>query len=204
MLVLSGCTQVTEEEQASEETGPIIKVGNARGNVVKVTPSTIHEEFDRMREEALADCEKRIYTPTAIGKAKTNAIAWWEAAPEEERLRMCQLASRERDEQAIEAILAAPEKDWSKGYAPMGDGSIEPYAEVEERIKQWERDQGIAKKEAGQNVSNIPGGKPDPERAKCLSNYYKFLGPDKAGPESQRVTAEANARGVTPMDVVGC
>ena len=40
-------------------------------------------------------------------------------------------------------------------------------------------------------------------RLPCLQAYLESFGED-AGREQQRVVAEANARGVTPYDVVGC
>ena len=51
VLVLSSCTQVVEEEQMSEESEPTIKVGNASGNVVEVTPSTIHRRQEKLDEQ---------------------------------------------------------------------------------------------------------------------------------------------------------
>jgi rubredoxin len=60
--------------------------------------------------------------------------------------------------------------------------------------------------EGGQDVSNTPLLSPAEraEKGPCLSAYYQSLPPEQRGPESQRVTAEANARGVSPFDVVGC
>ncbi len=60
--------------------------------------------------------------------------------------------------------------------------------------------------EAGQDVSNTPVISPEENAARlpCLRAYYESLPPDQAGPESQRVVREANARGVTSFDIVGC
>lgn len=60
--------------------------------------------------------------------------------------------------------------------------------------------------EAGQDVSNTPVISPEENawRLSCLRAYYESLPPNQRGPESQRVTAEANAQGVTPYDIVGC
>ena len=44
------------------------------------------------------------------------------------------LPSKEIEEKAIETAKAHPEKDWSKGYTPMPDGSIRPTAEVEAEL----------------------------------------------------------------------
>ena len=60
--------------------------------------------------------------------------------------------------------------------------------------------------EAGQDVSTIPKLSPEENRrtGACLRAYYESLPADQRGPESQRVVREANERGVTPFDVVGC
>ena len=60
--------------------------------------------------------------------------------------------------------------------------------------------------EAGQDVSNTPVISPEENarRLPCLRAYYESLPPNQRGPESQRVTAEANAQGVTPYNIVGC
>src|SRR5215212_8536757 len=60
--------------------------------------------------------------------------------------------------------------------------------------------------EAGQDVSNTPviSLEERRERGVCFRDYFESLPPNQRGPESQRVTAEANAQGVTPYDIVGC
>ncbi len=60
--------------------------------------------------------------------------------------------------------------------------------------------------EAGQDVSNTPVISPEErrERGVCFRNYFESLPPNQRGPESQRVTVEANVQGVTPYDIVGC
>ena len=60
--------------------------------------------------------------------------------------------------------------------------------------------------EGGQDVSNTAVISPEENarRLPCLRADYESLPPNQRGPESQRVTAEANAQGVTPYDIVGC
>ena len=111
---------------------------------------------------------------------------------------------------ALQEMREHPEKDWCGGFTPRGPSDIVPTNEIsaavtkavhesETRIQQ----SATGKNEAGQDVSNIPKGKADPQRARCLSDHLKSFG-NEAGKEQQRVVAEANTRGVTPMDVVGC
>ncbi len=75
---------------------------------------------------------------------------------------------------------------------------------AEEHLKMMQEQQAkTGKNEAGQDISKIPKEKPSPERAACLREYLSSFGKD-AGKEQQRVVAEANERGVSPLDVVGC
>jgi hypothetical protein len=112
---------------------------------------------------------------------------------------------------ALQEMRKHPEKDWCGGFTPRdGPYGIVPANEISAAVTMSTHESetrmqqaATGKNEAGQDVSNIPKGKVDPERTKCLSDYLKSSG-NKAGSEQQRVVAEANARGVTPMDVVGC
>ncbi len=60
--------------------------------------------------------------------------------------------------------------------------------------------------EAGQDISDIPEISPQEraDRGPCYREYLRSLPPEERGPESRRVVAEANERGVSPFDVVGC
>jgi hypothetical protein len=60
------------------------------------------------------------------------------------------------------------------------------------------------KNEAGQDVSNIPKTAPDASRGACFLAYFESLPREERGRRQQEVVAEANQRGVTPYDVVGC
>jgi hypothetical protein len=105
-----------------------------------------------------------------------NAIQRWEASGPEGKSGMC---AQLRDE----AVPTLPsEEDWR---TPSQKADVN---------------------EAGQDVSNTPVISPEErrERGVCFRSYFESLPPDQRGPESQRVTAEANAQGVTPYDFVGC
>lgn len=113
---------------------------------------------------------------------------------------------------ALEAIRENPEKDWCNGYTPMPDGSIVPSSEIEAKLaaktppppeKAIQKD-ASGRNESGQDVSKIPNTPRDPDRVNCLKSHYDALSPNERAPESHRIAAEANARGVSPYDVVGC
>jgi hypothetical protein len=110
---------------------------------------------------------------------------------------------------ALQEMSKNPEKDWCGGFTPRGPYDIVPANEImaaaQKSIQESQakaQQAATGKNEAGQDVSNIPKEKADPQRSACLNDYLRSA--DEPGKEQQRVVAEANARGVTPMDVVGC
>ncbi len=135
----------------------------------------------------------------------------------------------EDDKARAESEMAArPDEDWSYCYAimngPNQSGEVLSVAGILARMYPGEDIDEVARKlayeqqvrahlaqqkasgknEAGQDVSNIPQKKMTPEQGTCFRNYFESLPRDQRGKEQQRVTAEANERGITPPEVVGC
>jgi hypothetical protein len=117
--------------------------------------------------------------------------------------------------EALDEGKTLPDFLEEKGYTCTDEEAREMAAKAEAEAKeqaeqaQQEAQEARAKSgknEAGQDVSNIPVLSPEDSRAEgeCLNEYYRSLAPDQRGAEQQRVTAEANDRGITPGAVVGC
>jgi hypothetical protein len=60
--------------------------------------------------------------------------------------------------------------------------------------------------EGGQDISNIPDLSPEEHqrRAPCFRSYMESLPREERGIEQQRITREANEKGVTTYEIVGC
>jgi len=186
VLSIAGCSSA--EEQASEETTEETTETAATDPDQEIIercqgdPTNVWDKDGTLEEQVLGH---ELYDPNDEPSAGTKYVA-------------------------LQEMRDHPEKDWCGGFTPRGPYDIVPANEMSAAVTKSIHESGTrmhqaatGKNEAGQDVSNIPKGKVDPERAKCLSDYLKSSG-NKAGSEQQRVVAEANARGVTPMDVVGC
>ncbi len=169
---------VTTEEKTTEATLEDTTVEQ----IIEVTVEEITEENVVPKaasvEVELAHCEAELYATKG-----PNAIQRWEASGPEEKSRMCaQLRGEPVPPPPSEAQDSPPSPDWR---TPSQKAGVN---------------------EAGQDVSNTPVISPEErrERGVCFRSYFESLPPDQRGPESQRVTAEANTQGVTPYDIVGC
>jgi hypothetical protein len=194
MAVLAGCgvahEAATDPEEAASE-APVAK-----------TPAFEPVEVDLER------CENELYATKG-----DNAAARWEAAPPEERDRMCRQlldlpSSKEVEAKAKEAIEANPGLDWSRGHAPMPDGSIRPTAEVEAElgaeVKRAIEEMPGALDAAGNPANDSPQSKDAAARNECLEAEYEGMSIQQKTERSREINAEAKARGVEPADVVGC
>ncbi len=72
--------------------------------------------------------------------------------------------------------------------------------------KQAEAQQESGVNAAGQDVSNIPVMTPEESRAyaQCLQQHMAEIDPEERGKEEQRITREANEKGVARSEIIGC
>jgi hypothetical protein len=168
----------TTEEKTTEATPEETTVERTTEVTVEaITEENVAPEVASGQDE-LARCEAELYATKG-----PNAIQRWGASEPEEKARMCtQLRGEPVPLPPSEAQGSLSSPDWR---TPSQKAGVN---------------------EAGQDVSNTPVISPEErrERGVCFRNYFESLPPDQRGPESQRVTAEANAQGVTPYDIVGC
>ncbi len=168
----------TTEEKTAEATPEETTVEQTpKVTVVAITEENVAPDVASVEDE-LARCEAELYATKG-----PNAIQRWEASGPEEKSRRCtQLRGEPVPLPPSEAQDSLSSPDWR---TPSQKAGVN---------------------EAGQDVSNTPVISPEErrERGVCFRNYFESLPPDQRGPESQRVTAEANAQGVTPYDIVGC
>jgi hypothetical protein len=119
----------------------------------------------------------------------------------------------EAEKAHAEAEMAArPDEDWSLCYAifngPGQDGSVIPVAEAVAKLHQMQ--QQVKSKTpgaldaAGNPANESPESKSNAERNKCLEETYEGMSIAEKGERSRQVKAEAEARGVSVYDVVGC
>jgi len=169
---------MTTEEKTTEATPEGTTVEQTTEVTVEaITEENVVPEVASVEDER-ARCEAELYATKG-----PNAIQRWEASEPEEKARMCaQLRGEFVPPAASEAQDSLSSPDWR---TPSQKAGVN---------------------EAGQDVSNTPVISPEErrERGVCFRTYFESLPPDQRGPESQRVTAEANAQGVTPYDIVGC
>lgn len=158
-------------------------------------------------EVDLEKCEEGIYATKG-----SNATSRWEAAPAEERDKMCrqylELPSKEDEAKLKEAAEANPEKNWSGGGVVMPDGSIRPRIEWEaefglEMKKAMEKVPG-ALDEAGNPANDSPQSQKAAARNDCVEASYEGMSREEKIERSREINAEAKARGVEPAEVVGC
>jgi hypothetical protein len=178
--------QASDTEQASEETTETAATDPDQEIIERCQgdPTNVWDEDKTLEEQVLGS---EGYDPTDEPSAGTKYVA-------------------------LQEMREHPEKDWCGGFTPVsGPYDIAPANEIEAQMQAAIHEQqseaqrkATGKNEAGQDVSNIPKTPRDPQRGACLKAYYDALPPSERGPESQRVTAEANSRGVSPYDVVGC
>jgi hypothetical protein len=119
----------------------------------------------------------------------------------------------EAEKAHAEAEMAArPDEDWSLCYAifngPGQDGSVIPVAEAVAKLHQMQ--QQVKSKTpgaldaAGNPANESPESKSNAERNKCLEETYEGMSIAEKGERSRQVKAEAEERGVSVFDVVGC
>ncbi len=133
-------------------------------------------------------------------QAATTEEKTTEAAPEETTI-------EQTTEVTVEAITKESVEIPVNGTTEENVGLEVASVEDSPPLPDWRTpSQKAGVNEAGQDVSNTPVISPDEHarRLPCLRGYYESLPPNQRGPESQRVTAEANAQGVAPYDIAGC
>ncbi len=109
---------------------------------------------------------------------------------------------------AKETMEANPDLDWSRGYTPMGDGTVVPFAEVEAKMGKAMQE-GLeqfagALDAAGNPANDKPKSKDAAARNKCLEAEYEGLPIQQKTERSREINSEAKARGIEAADVVGC
>ncbi len=165
-------------EPAATPVEQTIEASPEETTVEATTEENTAPEVASSAEDELARCEAELYATKG-----PNAAQRWVASEPEGKAEMCaQLRGEPLPSPSSEAQDSQPSPDWRTPSQKAGYN------------------------EAGQDVSNTPVIPPEEHarRLPCLRGYYESLPPDQRGPESQRVTAESNAQGVTPYDIVGC
>lgn len=96
-------------------------------------------------------------------------------------------------EEEVREMLAEQQKEQRKAVDEMAQ-------------KQAEAQQESGVNAAGQDVSNIPMMTPEESRAyaQCLQQHMAEIDSEKRGKEEQRITREANERGVARSEIIGC
>ncbi len=196
LILATACASSQQEEEASSETTTEEETTAEETTVQESTTAQAVVE-ETVRETVVQSAPSENPSPpsapnsTAKGPCgistdwQQGQVDWMNSTDEQKAaIRECHIAQRE-----------------------AGTGPTVTHETAEQAAEDWRTpSQKMGMTEGGQDVSNTPVLSPAEraDRGSCLKAYYDSLPPEERGPESQRVTAEANALGVSPFDIVGC
>src|SRR5919199_1485823 len=186
LVIASGCGGSSEDDETSVEESTAERTSEA------TTKETTTKDKTTAKERTTKD---------KASKDKTRK----DKAPKDKAAKKQKKAAKQKTKESKTAKVDVYSPKVASGDEPVP--SPPPMSQDDPTQEDWRTpSQKAGVNEAGQDVSNTPIIPPEENAARlpCLQAYYKSLPEDQRDPESQRVTAEANAQGVTPYDIVGC
>jgi flagellar biosynthesis GTPase FlhF len=210
LVIASGCGGSSEDDETSVEESTAERTSEATTKETTTKERTAKEKAskDKTRKDKAPKDKAAKEKKAAKQKTKESKTTKASSSQQNGGVVSSSSSTRSTETSSSDTLESANVDVYSPEVAsrdePVPSTSSENQDSSQEDWRTPSQKAGV--NEAGQDVSNTPVISPEENAARlpCLQAYYESLPEDQRGPESQRVTAEANAQGVTPYDIVGC